>query len=369
MARGRPPKPAQLGLFGAPTAPSAAEPPDPALDGPTMPGTPVALFGAMPPEPALARSRAPRGSPVLPAPPNPSHAALAAALPPTLRMGSSSWGFGGWDGIVWDRAYPDDRLSREGLGAYAAHPLLRTVGVDRTHYRPMTVEELAALAARVPPDFRFLVKAHEDCTLARFPNHPRYGVRREQPNPLFLDAGYAADIVVAPFVEGLGARGGVLLFQFAPQPLGHFGGVQRFAERLHAFLRGLPRGPRYAVELRNTPLLAPAVADAIHDLGAIPALSAWSGLPPVEEQARRLRADEAPAQVIRWMLQEGSNYEEARDRFAPFDQLVEPDPVTRAAIARLVRDTTRDTFVIVNNKAEGSAPLSVFALAREIVRG
>jgi hypothetical protein len=67
-------------------------------------------------------------------------------------MGTSSWGFGGWGGIVWDRAYPDDRLSREGLGAYAAHPLLRTVGVDRTHYRPMSVEELAALVGAVGGD-------------------------------------------------------------------------------------------------------------------------------------------------------------------------------------------------------------------------
>lgn len=389
MTRGKRPTTQQLGLFGSPSAAEAAAeptrghadrpPPSPGmtadpvrpadsagtLEPPTTSGQAVGLFGAVEPAP---RGRT-RPQTVLPAPPVAAHLALSQALRPNLYLGTSSWGFGGWAGFVWDRAYPDERLSREGLGAYASHPLLRTVGVDRTHYRPMGAAELAGLAARVPPAFRFLVKAHEDCTLSRFPNHPRYGARREHPNPLFLDAAYAADIVVAPFVEGLGTRAGVLLFQFAPQPIGQLGGVGRFADALHAFLSALPRGPRYAVELRNTQLLAPSVADALHDVGAVPALSAWSGLPPVEEQARRLRAHEAPLRVIRWMLQEGGSYEDARDRFAPFDVLAEPDPVTRAAIARLVNATAEDTYVIVNNKAEGSAPRSVFALAEAIARG
>jgi hypothetical protein len=145
------------------------------------------------------------------------------------------------------------------------------------------------------------------------------------------------------------------------------GGVTGFVDRLHAFLRALPRGRAHlAVELRTPALLIPAYADALHDAGVVPALSAWNGLPPVEEQFRRTRAAEAPARVIRWMLQEGSSYEEAKDRYAPFDRLVDPDPVTRDAIAGLCDDLTRDVYVIVNNKAEGSAPRSVFALAERV---
>ena len=292
---------------------------------------------------------------------------LAAARPPGLRLGTSSWGFAGWEGLVWGGRYTDDRLSREGLGAYAAHPLLRTVGLDRTHYRPMPAPALAELAGQVPPDFRFLVKAHEDCTLARFPGHARYGARRDQTNALFLDAGYALDTVVGPTLEGLGARAGVILFQFAPQPLAQLGGVGAFVERLHAFLTALPRGTAHlAVEVRSPALLVPAYAEALLDAGVVPALSAWNGLPPIDEQFRRTRAAEAPARVIRWMLQEGNSYEEAKDRYAPFDRLVDPDPVTREAIAALCDGLTRDTYVIANNKAEGSAPRSLLALAERI---
>ena len=93
------------------------------------------------------------------APLDPGLVELAAVLPPNLRLGTSSWTFPGWTGLVWDREYSDPDLSRHGLTAYAKHPLLRTVGIDRSFYRPMTAEQFARHAAQVPDDFRFVVKA------------------------------------------------------------------------------------------------------------------------------------------------------------------------------------------------------------------
>ncbi|MEZ6184635.1 MAG: DUF72 domain-containing protein, partial [Planctomycetota bacterium] len=58
--------------------------------------------------------------------------ALAARLPPTVHLGTSSWSFPGWRGVVYDREANQRELAREGLRAYAQHPLLRAVGVDRT---------------------------------------------------------------------------------------------------------------------------------------------------------------------------------------------------------------------------------------------
>ena len=49
--------------------------------------------------------------------------------------------------------------------------------------------------------------------------------------------------------------------------------------------------------------------------------------------------------------------------------MVDPAPDTRRALAQLCVRHARDehdVLVIVNNKAEGSAPLSVFALAAAI---
>ncbi len=244
--------------------------------------------------------------------------------------------------------------------------MLRAVGIDRTHYRPLPAAELARYAAAVPPDFLFLVKALETCTLGRFPDHARYGAERGQPNPRFLDAAYAAVEVVAPYAEGLGAKGGALLFQFAPQELGS---PARFAARLHAFLGALPPGPLYAVELRNRELLTADYAAALAAAGACHCLNVHPRMPDVRVQARLAGVSSGPLTVGRWLLGSRATYEAASRSFAPFNRLAAPDPGARRALAELAREALaagRRVLLTVNNHAEGCAPLSIVALARDL---
>ena len=66
---------------------------------------------------------------------------LEARWPGRWHLGTSSWHFPGWAGLVWDRYHPAAVLSREGLAAYAAHPLMRCVSLDRRFYRELADEE------------------------------------------------------------------------------------------------------------------------------------------------------------------------------------------------------------------------------------
>lgn len=302
-----------------------------------------------------------------PAPIDPALAVRAARVPPTLRFGTSSWSFPGWQGLVWDRPATPAVLARDGLAAYASHPMLRAVGIDRTFYGPIDAAAFATMAAQVPDHFRFLVKAHEVCTLQRFPLHERYGERRGQINPHFLHAGYATHEVVRPVVEGLGAKAGPILFQLPPQAAAAMGGAARFAERLHGFLEALPRGPLYAVELRTPELLTRDYAAALHDVRAAHCVNAHPTMPSVARQAERAGVDDAHAIVVRWMLGHGQAYDAAVERYRPFDRLVDPDDETRDAIAALCRRAgARPAYVIVNNKAEGSAPESIRRLVEAL---
>jgi uncharacterized protein YecE (DUF72 family) len=301
-----------------------------------------------------------------PTAPSPEDLEIAQRLPDSIHLGTTSWSYPGWIGLLYAPGTPRAHLSGHGLTAYAKHPLLRTAEIDRTYYEPVPASVLRALAEQVPSDFRFVAKAHEDCVTGRFPLHARYGKKRGEPNPRYLDATYATDAVVGPFVEGLGAKAGPLLFQFPPRDADD---APAFASELHAFLTRLPKGVVYAVELRTPELLTRDYGAALADAGAIHCHNVWSHMPPVAQQARRVPPAARRPILVRWLLREGDDFERARDRYSPFDRLVDEDLVARERVAHLVSLAHAHgvgSFVVIDNKAEGSAPLSVSRLARSI---
>lgn len=318
------------------------------------------LFGAPSSEP----------EPIAPAAPNAELEGVARRLPPSLRLGTSSWAFPGWAGLVYARRVGEPMLAREGLQAYSRHPLLRTVGVDRTFYAPLTANEFAHFASSTPPDFRFVVKAHAPITT------PVEQLARRSPIPpevdRFLDPAYTIDRVIGPMLEGLGPRLGALLFQFPP--LGYnTRELHSFPQRLGRFLEQLPRGPQYAVEVRNREVLGDAYADALARNGVTHCFNVHPRMPGIAEQAQLVGESAwlSGGVVVRWMLHPSQEYEAARERYFPFDRLVDPDPKNRAAVADLLETILArgsEVFVIANNKSEGSAPLTLFTLAKELDR-
>jgi uncharacterized protein YecE (DUF72 family) len=291
---------------------------------------------------------------------------VARELPAGVRLGTMSWAYPGWRGLVYAADAPAKSLSALGLTAYAKHPLFRTVEIDRTYYEPLPAEALRAYAAQVPDDFRFIVKAHDACVLGRFPPHARYGAKGGEVNPLFLNAAHATDAVVGPTIEGLGGKLGAVLFQFPPQDAG---APEAFAARLGELVTRLPRGPVYAVELRNPELLTPAYGAALVAGGAVHVHNVWSKMPAIAEQARRLPPATRRPLVVRWLFPRGDSHEEAGARYEPFDRLVDEDVGSRSAVAELVaRALAFDVpaLVTVDNKAEGCAPESLARLARAI---
>ena len=336
------------------------------------------LFDEPPPD-RSAEGPAPRRpkARVAPARIDDEHRRLHAALPARLRLGTSSWNFTGWAGLVWERHYPEATLSRHGLGAYAQHPLLRTVSLDRVFYRPLSAAEYAAYAHVVPEDFRFVVKAPSSITDAMIRGE---GGRALQPNATFLDPELAVHAFAVPALEGLCHRLGALNFQVSPLPAELLARPDALIERFAAMLRALPDlravAPEAAVsiELRDPALLTPSFAQMLRDVGATYCLGLHAKMPPPDEQLPMLRALWPGPLVCRWNLNRlhgAYGYAQAEQRYGDFDRLVDPDPETRSTLARVIVGTTGagyPAYVTIDNKAEGSAPLSVIALATEIAR-
>ena len=345
----------QLPLFPGP-APAS----DPASRQPAKPGKS--------PSPSRTRQAA-----VGPAPASHELTELGRRMPRTLYLGTSSWYFPGWKGIVWDRAATESELARNGLAAYARHPLLRSVGVDRTFYAPVPAAQFAAYAQQVPGHFRFLVKAPQQVTSAYLRNEDGKPAGNRQ----FLDATHAIERFIRPCCEGLGDKAGPLLFQFSPLGRVVTRDPAHFAQRLHDFLaalpkagtNGVPQDTLYAVELRDPELLTRALFAALKDTHVRYCVGVHPRMPPVAAQAAAMAGFGHGPLIVRWNLHAGHAYEEAKAQYAPFDRLVEEDPATRESIARLAAAALaagQPAFVIANNKAEGSAPLTLVKLAQAI---
>ena len=311
--------------------------------------------------PTRAARRAAADEPIESTPADLEGDTLAARIGPRIRLGTSSWTFPGWIGTVYSREHATRTLARAGLREYAHHRWLRTVGVDRTFYRPIAEADYRSMAAQVPDGFRFLVKAHEAIT--------RPDALDASGQARFLDAGYARESMVDPMVSGLGDRAGPLLFQFSPMGIRGDIAAESTIRRIGEFLAQLPQGPLYAVEVRDAALARPSWGAMLRDAGAVHCYSVHPSMPNLAAQAKCAPPHAQCAIVCRWMLHGGFGYEEARARYEPFDRIVDPDPASLSGFASLCAQATAhamDSWVIVNNKAEGSAPLSVLRLARAI---
>ncbi|MGA7778189.1 MAG: DUF72 domain-containing protein [Paraburkholderia sp.] len=324
-----------------------------------------------PSPPAAPKQR--RAREVAAAEPSPEVLAIAQALPPQVHLGTSSWSFPGWNGIVYADDYSNSKLSRDGLAAYGAHPLLRTVSIDRSFYAPLTVTDYLRYAQQVPDHFRFIVKAPAMVTDATV------RAERGEPvslNPCFLNAQLAIDEFVRPCLDGLGAKAGALVFQFSPLPDQMLADPAGFIERLALFLAALPPlldGACYAVEIRDACLLTPRFIRTLKAAGVRYCVGIHARMPdPLRQAAALALLDGEPAGplIVRWSLHGGFKYEQAKAKYEPFDRLVDEDPTTRMALAELAARYAiagQPVVIAVNNKAEGSAPLTCAKLGQAIV--
>jgi uncharacterized protein YecE (DUF72 family) len=300
----------------------------------------------------------------------------APALPADIRLGTSSWFFPGWRGLVYDGVHPQVALSKQGLAAYAQIPLLRTVSLDRTFYAPITTVQYQRYAQQVPDHFSFVVKAPALVCDAVMRDEEGRG---KVPNPHFLDAAIAAREFVVPCVEGLGAKAGPLVFQVSPLPRSLVEEAATLVERLAAFFAALPaelgrHRPIYALELRNAELLTPRLMRMLAAAGVRYCVGLHDRMPEVERQEAALKAldgDMPGPLVVRWNLHRGFLYQAAKQRYEPFDRLVDEDGESRLTLARMAAEAFKagqKVWITANNKAEGSAPLSLLKLAEEVAK-
>ena len=291
---------------------------------------------------------------------------LRERIPALVHFGTSSWNYEGWQGLVYPRKYPKSGAVTKMLAEYAEFPLFSTVGIDASFYRPLSATTLRGYRDALPAGFKCVQKVWNRITVHTFTGHQDGGVAGAK-NPDFLNAELCLDQVIGPTLEHFRDHLGPLVFEIQTIARKEGIGPAEFAERLDAFLTKLPPEAPYAIELRNEEYLTPAYLAVLREHNVAHLFNSWTRMPSLGEQLAHADVVTAQFVIARALLRPGRLYAEAVDAFAPYDKIQDPNPELRGDLTALAERAIKlriPAYLLINNRAEGSAPHTIIAVAR-----
>ena len=290
---------------------------------------------------------------------------VAALAAEGVFIGTSSWKYPGWRGMLYDESryvyrgkFAETRFERDCLAEYAE--VFKTVCIDAAYYKFPDSKYLQGLAAQVPADFQLALKVTDYITLKHFTNLPRFGVRAGKPNDHFLDAAVFTQAFLRP-CEPFRSQIGLIIFEFSRFYPTDYKHGRDFVADLDRFLTAIPDDWPYAIEIRNQTWLQSDyfACLALHSVAHL--YNSWEAMPSINEQITIPGSQTNPdLTAARFLLKPGRKYEEAVKAFAPYDRTRETNYEARFAGKTLIargRGTpgTKRTFIYVNNRLEGNA--------------
>jgi uncharacterized protein YecE (DUF72 family) len=195
-----------------------------------------------------------------------------------IRLGTSAFTAEGWEGSF----YPRGMKPAEYLSYYATQ--FDTVEVDSTFYRTPALSTVKGWYAKTPPGFVFAVKVPQVIT------HEKVLVDCEEDLSYFLKT-----------MEALVEKLGPVLFQFGYFNKSKIKSGVEFLARLKAFLKQLPKGFQYAVEIRNKNWLDAQFAETLRERGVALALIDQSWMPRPWEMKEKFDLITADFAYVRWL--------------------------------------------------------------------
>jgi len=252
-----------------------------------------------------------------------------------LRIGTSAFTAAGWEGIF----YPEAMRPAEYLSHYAQH--FDTVEVDSTFYRTPSASTVNGWYSKTPPSFVFALKVPQVIT------HER----------CLLDCEAEFDEFIGRAVL-LREKLGPLLIQFPYFNKNAFATQADFLPRLTTFLKRLPKGLNFALEIRNKNWLDARFADLLREHNVALALIDQAWMPRPSQWFEKLDPITANFAYIR-LLGDRKGIEEKTKRWDKV--IIDRTKEVREWVGYTQQIIRRGVpvYIYVNNHFAGHAPATV----------
>jgi uncharacterized protein YecE (DUF72 family) len=259
---------------------------------------------------------------------------------PGIRLGTSAFIADGWVGSF----YPEGTGSAEYLGLYAQR--FNTVEVDSTYYRTPALSTIHRWAEKTPEGFLFAAKVPHVIT------HQKVLVNCSREFHQFVET-----------MDCLGDKLGPLLFQFPYFNKKTFKSGEEFVERLRAFLKKLPAGHRFAVEIRNKHWLSAPFFDLLRERGVAFALIDHPWMPRPTDLFEKFDPITASFTYVRWL----GDRKEIEGQTKTWGKVIvnrESELAEWVGVLRKVQKLSVQIFAFANNHYAGHGPATVELFAK-----
>jgi uncharacterized protein YecE (DUF72 family) len=251
---------------------------------------------------------------------------------PGLLLGTSSFTADGWLGTF----YPQGMKSSDYLRHYAR--TFKTVEIDSSYYGPPSAGTVTNWRDKTPPDFIFSAKVPQVIT------HEK----------MLVDC----DADLTQFIESmtiLGDKLGPLVLQFPFFDHWKIPDQRHFLSVLEPFLKKLPAGYKFAVEIRNRHWLDARLTDALRKHNVALVLQDLSSMPRPWEHRKQFDCITADFAYVRWL----GDSKRIEERTQVWDKIVldrGADLINWIALFRQFLSRDLKVFAYANNHYAGNGP-------------
>lgn len=274
-----------------------------------------------------------------------------------LRIGTCSWKYPSWKGLVYSSTKPANFLEE-----YAKK--YDSVEIDQWFWSLFAEEKITLPAPEtateyfnsVSEDFKFTIKAPNSVTLTHF--YTRLTGGKLVQNPHFLSVS-----LFRQFLDLLGPlrnRLGLVMLQFEYLNKKKMSGLSEFLAKLDAFLTDLDTDVPLALEPRNPQFFSNAYFDFLKRKGLSHVFMQGYFMPEISSLYRRYGNLVGSPAVIRLHGYEREEIEKKTNRI--YNTIVEPKDDELPGIIEMIQDMRSrgiEVYLNVNNHYEGSAPLTI----------
>ncbi len=281
-----------------------------------------------------------------------------------LRIGTCSWKYDSWKGIIYS-----DLAEQNYLKEYSRH--FNTVEIDQWFWSLITQNkvllpkenDVKSYAAAVPDDFKFTIKIPNSISLTHFYNTDR--TKLLKPNPHFLSEELLNKFLGT--LEPMSSKIGVLMFQFEYLNKQKMSGLDEFLDKFGAFVEKLDKRCTYGVELRNPNYLKGPFFEFLESNDLAMVFLQGYYMPPIWDVFKEFNSHIKSTALIRLHGPDRSGIEEKTNNI--WNKIVEPKDEELKKVHEIIHSLTNknvDLYVNVNNHYEGSAPLTIEKLKRQL---